>query len=303
MTSDAATPPRPVRRARGALAHIRGLLWAGHPLPGSVFTLAVGVFAVLAAIAAHHPISAPRLLRLLIGVYCTQVAIGAINDYHDRALDTASGRAKPIVQGLIAPWEALALAVGATVILTLAVAPLGWLALALTLSVEALGLAYDLRFKGTPVSALLYAVYFPLNPLLAWAVFGHWQPFLPWLLPLGAAMGIATNISNSLPDLEADRAAGVRGLPHLLGYHWCLRIAWGAPLVMLAVVWALALTGAVPAHWPPLLAGSLAGVAATMLVIARYRRRPTPDTLRLNFTIQAVGTVALAAGWLAAVAF
>jgi 4-hydroxybenzoate polyprenyltransferase len=268
-----------------------------------VFTLAVGVFAVLAAVATHHPVSPARLLRLLGGVYCTQVAIGAVNDYHDRALDAASGRAKPIARGLIAPWEALALALVATLILVAAVAPLGWLALALTLVIEALGLAYDLRFKGTPVSALLYAVYFPLNPLLAWVVFGHWQPFLPWLLPLGAAMGIVTNISNSLPDLEADRLAGVRGLPHLLGFRWGLRIVWSAPLFMLAVVWALALTGAVPARWPPLLAGTVAGVLATLLVIVRYQRRPTPQTLRLNFTIQAIGTVALAAGWLAAVAF
>ena len=31
------------------------------------------------------------------------------------------------------------------------------------------------------ISALLYAVYFPLIPLLAWSVFGHAQPFLPWV--------------------------------------------------------------------------------------------------------------------------
>lgn len=296
-------PVQPATRTRGPLGHLRGLIWAGHPLPGSVFTLAVGVFAVLAALAGRHTISPGRLLRLLIGVYCTQVAIGAVNDYHDRDLDAAGRRAKPIVLGLIAPWEAPALAVVATGVLVVAVAPLGWLALALTLTVEALGLAYDLRFKGTPVSALLYAVYFPLNPLLAWVVFGRWQPFLPWLVPLGAVLGIATNISNSLSDLEADRAAGVRGLPHLLGLRWGLRLAWGAPPVMVAVVWALALTGVVPAHWPALLLGTLVGLGCTGITIVRYRRHPTPQTLRLNFTIQAVGTVALAAGWLAAVAF
>lgn len=296
-------PVRRVTRARGPLSHLRGLIWVGHPLPGSVFTLAAGVFAALAALAARHTVSSDRLLRLLIGVYCTQVAIGSVNDYHDRALDTAGGRAKPIVQGLIAPWEAPALAVIATIVLLIVVAPLGWLALTLTLVIEGLGLAYDLRFKGTPVSALLYAVYFPLNPLLAWAVFGRWQPFLPWLVPLGAALGIATNISNSLSDLEADRAAGVRGLPHLLGLRWGLRVAWGAPIVMVALVWALALAGVVPARWPALLIGTVVGLACTALAAIRYLRAPTSQTLRLNFTIQAIGTVALAAGWLAAVAF
>ena len=303
MTAGTPAPKISSRSARGPVGHIRGLLWVGHPLPGSVFTLAVGVFAALAALAAHHPVAPTRLLRLLLGVYCTQVAIGAVNDYHDRELDRASERAKPIGLGLIAPWEAIAMAVAATVVLVIAVAPLGWLALLLTLVIEALGLAYDLRFKGTPVSALLYAVYFPLNPLLAWVVFGRWQPFLPWLVPLGAALGVATNISNSLSDLEADATVGVRGLPHLLGLRWGLRIAWGAPLIMLAVVWALALTGAVPAHLPALIAGTLAGLACTIFAIARYRRSPTSETLRLNFTIQAIGTVALAAGWLAAVAF
>ena len=301
MTSE--VPVQPAARTRGPIAHVRGLIWAGHPLPGCVFTLAAGIFAVLAALAAHHTVAPGRLARLLIGVYCTQVVIGSVNDYHDRALDAAGGRAKPIVQGLIAPWEALALAVIATVVLLIVVAPLGWLALVLTVIIEALGLAYDLRFKGTPISALLYAVYFPLNPLLAWVVFGHWQPFLPWLVPLGAALGIATNISNSLSDLEADQAAGVRGLPHLLGLRWGLRVAWGAPIVMVAVVWALALTGVVPAHLHALLIGTLLGLACSALAIVRYLRRPTSETLRLNFTIQAVGTVALAAGWLAAVAF
>ena len=303
MTSRSLPPIGRAPRTRGHLAHLRGLLWVGHPLPGSVFTLAAGVFGIVAALAARHALAPDRLLRLVIGVYCTQVAIGCVNDYHDRALDAAGGRAKPIVRGLIAPWEALALATVATLVLIVVMAPIGLPALALTLTIEALGLAYDLRFKGTPVSALLYAVYFPLNPLLAWVVMGHWQPFLPWLVPLGAVLGVATNISNSLPDLENDRAAGMRGLPHLLGLRWGLRIAWGAPVVMVVVVWALAATGTVPAHWPALLAGTLIGLASALLAILRYQRRPTSQTLRLNFTIQAIGTVALAAGWLAAVAF
>jgi 4-hydroxybenzoate polyprenyltransferase len=305
MDAEPATPPpaAAAHRRGGFVRHLTGLAWAGHPLPGIVFTLAAGVFALLAAAAAHRPVDPIVLVRMLLGVYCTQVAIGATNDYVDRDLDAASGRAKPIVLHMIAPWEALALAAGATLVLLIAVAPLGLLPLGIVLGIEALGLAYDLRFKGTPVSALLYAVYFPLNPLLAWVVFGRWQPFLPWLVPLGALLGVAANVANSLPDLDADRAAGIRGLPHLLGLRAGLAVAWGSPLLLLIIVWSLDLAGIVPAHAPALLAGTAAGVASVALVAARYLRRPTPETLRLNFTIQGVGMLGIAAGWLAAVAF
>ncbi len=303
MDIEPATRSATTDRQGGVLRHLLGLLWAGHPLPGSLFTLAVGVFSVVAAAAAHRSVNGAALVRVLLGVFCTQVAIGATNDYVDRELDAAGKRSKPIVLRMIAPWEAVALAVGATLILLAAVAPLGPLPLAITLGIEALGLAYDLFFKGTPVSALLYAVYFPLNPLLAWVVFGRWQPFLPWIVPLGALLGIAANVSNSLPDLDADRAAGIRGLPHLLGRHACQAVAWGAPLLLLAILWALDLTGAVPARAPALLVASACGIAGALLPIWRYRRQPTSATLRSNFAIQAACMLGLAAGWLGAVAF
>lgn len=293
---------RHANTANTSLRHLRGLLWAMHPLPGSVFTLAVGIFGWLAAAAAGRPIEVVPMARLLVAVFCTQIAIGSMNDYCDRHLDIQSHRAKPIALGMIAPWEALVLAMGATLLLLLVAVPLGPLPLALLLVIEGLGLAYDLRFKGTPVSALLYAVYFPLNPLLAWSVFGSWQPFLPWLIPMGALLGISMNISNSLPDLEADIAMGVRGLPHLLGPRLGKLIAWGTPPLLLAVVWILHLSGVVPAHGPGLLIGTAVGLLSVLLAMSLYAIRPTAGTLRLNFTLQAIGTVGLAAGWLAAVA-
>ena len=49
--------------------------------------------------------------------------------------------------------------------------------------------------------------------------------FLPFLFALapawagiaGAALGAAVHLTNVLPDLEDDRATGIRGLPHRLG--------------------------------------------------------------------------------------
>lgn len=279
-----------------------GLLLVVHPLPSALYVLAVGLFAFVAAAAAHTTPAPGTLARALVGVACSQIAIGAINDYRDRALDAATKPGKPLVRGLIAPWEAPALAILATLALLLVVAPLGALALLLVALIEGLGLAYDLWFKGTLVSGLLYALYFPLIPLLAWVVFGRWQPFIPWLVPLGAALGVAMNVANSLPDLEDDLAAGVRGLPHLLGLRRGLLLVWLTPPAVLALLWALALTRIVPARPVPLLLASAAGLLSVALAAWRYARGPSPATLRGNFFLQAFGVVALATGWLAAVA-
>jgi 4-hydroxybenzoate polyprenyltransferase len=243
-------------------------------------------------------------MLLLLAVAGSQVATGSINDYCDRELDAAGHRQeKPLVSGLIQPWEAIALAVAASLVVVIAVILLGLAALVLGLLIEGLGLAYDLRFKGTPMSAVLFALGFPLFPLLAWAVFGHWQTFLLWVVPFGAALGIAMNISNTLPDLEADKAAGVRGLPHLLGFRWGIALAWGIPLLILEGMWLLNLTGLVPAHSAGLVIASAAGILTALLPPALYLRHPSTGTLRLTFFLQSLGVVALAGGWIAAVAF
>ncbi len=160
---------------------------------------------------------------------CAQAAIGILNDYCDRALDAVSKPEKPLVRGTVQPGEALALVVILTGLALLAAQQFGVAAVLILCAIMALGFAYDLRFKGTPISALLFALHFPLLPIFVWASLGVWQPFLPWILPLGAALGIAMNIANSLPDLPDDSAAGVRGLPHVLGLRRDLALVWSIP--------------------------------------------------------------------------
>jgi 4-hydroxybenzoate polyprenyltransferase len=283
--------------------HLLGLLRVTHPIPSAMYVVMTAFLALAAARAAGRSPDPVALALTLIAVAGAQAAIGAVNDYCDRALDAAGQRDKPIVRGLIAPWEALALAIAATVVALAAIVPLGPVALLLWIPIEGLGLLYDLRFKGTPISAVLFALYFPLFPLLAWAVFGRYQPFLPWLLPFGALLGIAMNVANTLPDLEADHAAGVRGLPHVLGLDRGLIVAWASPPVVLAGMWALHLTGAVPARGAGLLVATLGALLTSGLAALLYRAAPTSATLRRAFLIQAVGVLLLAGGWIAAVAF
>ncbi|HEY7833427.1 MAG TPA: UbiA family prenyltransferase [Ktedonobacterales bacterium] len=297
------TDPAALTRPRGIGARALGVWLVIHPIPSLLYVVAVGLFSALAAAAAHHPLDGATLARVLVAMLCAQAAIGATNDFVDLPRDTLAKPDKPLVRGLIAPGAALGLAAGGGAVVLVLLAPLGLVALILGLLVLGLGLAYDLGFKGTWVSGLLYAVYFPLIPLLAWATFGRWQPFLPWLLPLGAALGIAMNVANSLPDLEADRAQGVRGLPHRLGLRRGLALCWLTPPAVLALLWLLDLTRIVPARPVSMLVASGAALLSVGAAIALYRARPTAATLRAMFIVQAAGVVALGAGWLAAVAF
>ncbi len=284
------------------LAHGVGLIQVTHPLPSLMYVIAVGLFAFLAAASHHQTPGGWPLARALLGVLCAQFAIGALNDYHDRAADAQTQPGKPLARGVIAPWEALAIFALGTIGVIALLGPLGVIPFILGLLIEGLGVAYDLWFKGTIVSAFLYAVYFPLIPLLAWALFGGWAPFLPWLLPFAAPLGVAMNIANTLPDLEGDLALGARGLPHLLGLRWGLAVAWLAPVVALALIWTLALTRLVPAGLPGLLVATAAVALSLGVAVALYLRRPAPETLKLTFYIQALGVLVLGGGWLAAVA-
>jgi 4-hydroxybenzoate polyprenyltransferase len=110
------------------------------------------------------------------------------------------------------------------------------------------------------------------------------------------------NIANSLPDLENDRASGVRGFPHVLGKRKSLVLAWCLPALALALIWLLDLFGTVPASPPGLLLASVAGLAAIGVAALLTLRRPTDQTLRAAFVIQALGVLGIGGGWLTAVA-
>ena len=284
------------------LRRAAGLVLVAQPIPSAVAAASVGFFALVAAAASHAPPDPGKLVRLVAAILFCQFAIGAVNDYHDVAVDATTTRLKPIVRGWISRSDALVVAGVATAVALACAASLGLPTAALIVVVEVLGLAYDLRFKGTAMSAVLYSIGFPLSPLLAWTVFGHYQPFLPWILPFGVALGLAMNIANSLPDLEADRQAGVRGLPHLLGMRRGLVLALITPPLAALVMLALSLVRWVPAHPLGLLVAILAGLLAALVPLILYLLRPTPSILRTNFYIQALGVIALATAWFAAVA-
>jgi 4-hydroxybenzoate polyprenyltransferase len=76
---------------------------------------------------------------------------------------------------------------------------------------------YNLGLKSTPFSVLPYVVSFGLLPAIVTLARPTPSMAAGWAITLGALLGVAAHFANVLPDLEDDRATGVRGLPHILG--------------------------------------------------------------------------------------
>ena len=90
-----------------------------------------------------------------------------------------------------------------------------------TFALAVVGLAcawsYDLWLKGTVFSALPFAVAVPVVPLFGYGAAGRFPAVLWWAWPIGALLAVATHLADALPDVEHDRATGVRGWPPASG--------------------------------------------------------------------------------------
>jgi 4-hydroxybenzoate polyprenyltransferase len=190
----------------------RALLLACHPGPSVVVTVVVLVLGVTLG---YEPL---RLILLGGAVLTGQLSIGWSNDWIDAKRDAAVHRAdKPVARGDVAPGTvrtASFVALSATVVLS---AFLGPVAAAAQLAGVAAGWAYNVGVKNTPLSMVPYVVCFGLLPAVA--TFGqlHPQAAAPWVLAVGALLGIAAHFTNVLPDLDDDRRTGIRGFPHIVG--------------------------------------------------------------------------------------
>jgi 4-hydroxybenzoate polyprenyltransferase len=155
--------------------------------------------------------------RALGVVLMSQIAVGALNDYHDREEDALAQPSKPIPAGLLKPWVALAMVLGAIAVeipLALTFGPSAFLVAATGTSA---GLAYDLWLKRTPFSVLGYVVGFLSLVTWVWSVAGKFDSSFLLVYPAGAVLLTAAHLANSFPDIESDRELGQRGLAALLG--------------------------------------------------------------------------------------
>lgn len=275
---------------------VRGYVLLPHAVPILVVLTATAAFGLIAA--GGWPGAWPMawLLGSMLG---GQIAIGAVNELVDADLDAVSRPDKPIPAGLVSLHGARVMTIAGIVTMVVLGQRLGLEALALCALGTGVGVSYSLWFKRTIWSWVPYLVALPLLPIWVWSALDVVDPALLVIYPVGAAAGVAVNIAQSLPDIESDRASGVRTLAVALGPDRAPQACWAAMLVASALAAVLGpwLTDRARYVWiGAVVAWGL--VAISMLV---WRRDGRIGALTA-FPCVALGAVALGVGWVAAMA-
>jgi 4-hydroxybenzoate polyprenyltransferase len=274
---------------------VLGFFLLGHPIPVLIHTLGVTLFALLA----DWPSLVWRTLILVIVAHLAmQLSIAILNDYCDRRLDTLGKRDKPIPRGLVRPNEALAAGLLCIVIMVALLLPLNPLALIISLLYLALGQAYNLGLKSTPYSGIVFALAIPLIPVYAFVGVGRIIPFVFWLVPVAALLGVALNLANSLPDAETDAANDARTLAVVLGVPGTFRLIPLLIIMSAALVAILAITRVVSVNVWIL----LPAIFLTLLIVGFmiYYSGPSRaiNTRKTYFYLTVANCLLLAGGWL-----
>jgi len=269
------------------MSRVRALLIASHPGPSLAIT---GMATLLAAEAAPHGIG-PVLVApaMLAG----QFSVGWSNDVFDAGRDAAAGRTdKPVATGAIsarAVWIAAVAAVVAALAMSAAMSVATALINALII---AAGWAYNAGLKATLASGLMYLLGFgPIPAYAASTLPGHPAP--RWYVTAAAALvGLGAHFANVLPDLAADRATGVKGLPQQVAARWGPGAVRAIAIVLLLLASVLLLLASSPSRRWVALAGLV--IAALLAVIGARGSGRQPFYAAMG--IAAVDVVLFAAG-------
>lgn len=274
---------------------ILGFFLLSHPIPVLFHIIAVTIFTLLAA----WPHFIWNVIALIIVAHAAmQVSIAMINDYCDRETDAQSKPEKPIPRGLIHPREALIAGILMIALMLVLLIQLPLLALIISLCYLALGQAYNLGLKSTPLSGIVFALAMPLIPLYAFAGVGRTPPVIFWLVPAGFLLGIALNLANSLSDLEGDAAYGARTLAVVLGVRRSFAACQILIVLCAAMIGILTITGIVPATpWIIALLLFLTFLAVVGMLLFFGPGKPL-KTRRTYFYLVTLTCILLAGGWL-----
>lgn len=252
---------------------LRGLALASHAGPTVLVTALAGLFAV--GVGAGPGTTALVTAAVLTG----QLSVGWSNDWLDARRDVAVQRAdKPVVAGLVSTRQvhaAALVAAGLCVVLSLAT---GVVAGLVHLAAVASAWTYNAWLKSTVWSWAPYAVSFGLLPLFVVLAAPGDRVAAPWAMTATALLGVGAHVANTLPDLEDDRATGIRGLPHRLGRTGASVLAPAVLVTAVAVV-VLGPPG------PPTAVAWAGGVVAVALAVSAGRVAVRRTTSRLPFAL------------------
>ena len=268
----------------------QGLLFLVHPGPSFLVT---GVFVAATGFAARDVPSALRALQLVGVMLPIQFAIGIVNDVADERSDAVSKPYKPLVRGVVD--RRVARALGATLsILGLAVAAtVNAATFGLAAAGLGAGLLYDIGMRRTPLSWLPWWAGTAALPLAAFAAADRLAPHLLLVLPLAALVAVSLHCANALPEIDADRAAGQRSLPVLLGSERSLRLSLAGLAAATALAVGTATVGSTAAAPWPLLGAAAIAIVAIAVAAFLTPARPFPPL--------ALAVAVLAVVWLAQV--
>ena len=218
---------------------VQALIITSHPGPSLAITALTTLLAAQAALHGIGPaLTAPALLA-------GKLSIGWSNDACDAARDTAAGRTdKPLARSDIsaaAVWTAAGTAAAAGLAMAFVIGPVtgGLYALAI-----ALGWAYNLGLKSSLASGVTYLLGFGLMPAYAASTLpGHPAPRWPVTVAAGL-LGLGAHFANVLPDLAADKATDVGGLPQRVAARWGPGAVRAVAIALLLTASALLLLGA-----------------------------------------------------------
>jgi 4-hydroxybenzoate polyprenyltransferase len=248
------------------------LLRSAHPGPSIAVSVMTGVLAVAAGLDAW------RVVVLTLAMFAGQLSVGLSNDWIDAQRDTAVGRKdKPIALGQVSASTVRTASIAAAIVAVAVTIPLGWLATIAHVAFIASAWAYNLGLKSTVFSVAPYVVSFGLLPLIV--TLSRAQPTVAsgWAWAAGALLGVAAHFSNVLPDLDDDRATGVRGLPHRVGPRTTGVVIAAA----LAGASASIVLGPGPGPWYLYLGLTVSAVLALLCAVLVVRRLSTRLIFRL----------------------
>jgi 4-hydroxybenzoate polyprenyltransferase len=155
-----------------------------------------------------------RLIAIFtLGTVLMRSAGCAINDFADRDFDRHVARTanRPLTAGLIAPWEAVSLAVVLALVSFALITPLNGLTKALSLAAVFIAASYPYfkRFFAIPQAYLGIAFGFGI-PMGFAAVTGHVPAPAWWLLLANMFWAIAYDTEYAMVDREDDLKIGIR---------------------------------------------------------------------------------------------
>ena len=231
----------------------------------TIFAMPFAASAVVLAHAEPHvPLTALRVLSMVVCMVAARTSAMAFNRWADRDVDALNPRTKTrhVPAGAVRAPEALALAIGSGALFIAAAATLGkWPAILSPLVLIVL-LGYSLAKRFTWAAHAWLGVALSLAPGGAWIAAGA----APNLGIVSLMVGVVTwllgfDVLYSLQDEHFDRSAGLHSIPARFGLGRALVISAAAHVVTIG---AFALTGAL-LHRGPLFFAAVA-ISGLLLV-------------------------------------